>query len=228
MKDQIIIACDFKSRADLEVFLEPFADESLFLKIGMEMFYKEGRTLVEDLKARGHRIFLDLKLHDIPNTAKAAANAIKDLDVDFLTVHTQGGKAMMEAVVEALQGTNTKVLGVSVLTSIDQHILQEDLGIDQDLVDYTVRLASLAKEAGVYGCICSPLEVQAIKKQTGVEFACVTPGIRFLTDTLNDQKRVMTPELAVANGANYLVIGRSITNAENPYETYHSVAGGQK
>lgn len=227
MKDQIIIACDFKSRADLEAFLEPFSQESLFLKIGMEMFYKEGRSLVEDLKARGHRIFLDLKLHDIPNTAQAAAHAIKDLDVDFLTVHAQGGQAMMEAVVKALQGTNTKVLAVSVLTSIDQQILHDDLGIDQKLVDYTVRLARLAESAGVYGCICSPLEVPAIKAGVGSDFACVTPGVRFATDTLNDQKRVMTPELALANGANYLVIGRSITQAANPYETYLSVAGDQ-
>lgn len=223
MKDKVIIACDFKTRQELDHFLQPFGDTKLFLKVGMELFYKEGRFLVKYLKEQGHRIFLDLKLHDIPNTVKASLSNLKDLDVDFITIHASGGFNMMKAAVEALHGTNTKLLAVTVLTSLDQAMLEDELGVNKKIQEHATNLARLAKEAGVYGCICSPHEVESIKLTVGEDFGCVTPGIRLAQDLMDDQKRVMTPAQAINKGADYLVIGRSITNAAMPFDTYNNL-----
>ncbi len=223
MRDKVIIACDFKTRQELDVFLQPFGDTQLFLKVGMELFYKEGRFLVKYLKDQGHKIFLDLKLHDIPNTVKASLSNLKDLDVDFITIHASGGYNMMKAAVEALEGTNTKLLAVTVLTSLDQDMLENELGVNKEIQEHATHLARLAQQAGVYGCICSPHEVEGIKENLGRDFGCVTPGIRLAQDLMDDQKRVMTPSQAIGKGADYLVIGRSITNASSPIETYKNL-----
>lgn len=223
MVNPIIVACDFKSKADLEVFLKPFNDKPLFLKVGMELFYKEGRALVEDLKRRGYRIFLDLKLHDIPNTVASALNVLKDLDVDFITIHAQGGLDMMRAAANAVAGTNTKLLAVSVLTSIDESGLESDLLVKEPLGSYALHLAALAQQAGIHGCICSPHEVKSIRETLGESFICVTPGIRLASGDVHDQKRIMTPLEAMKQGANHLVIGRAITNAANPKEIYETI-----
>lgn len=223
MENPIIVACDFKSKADLEVFLKPFNEKPLFLKVGMEMFYKEGRELVVDLKRRGYRIFLDLKLHDIPNTVASALNVLKDLDVDFITIHAQGGVDMMRAAANAVAGTNTKLLAVSVLTSIDEQGLVEELQVNESLSNYALHLANLAKQAGIHGCICSPHEVKSIREALGETFVCVTPGIRLESGDVHDQKRIMTPLEAMKQGANHLVIGRAITNAANPKEIYETI-----
>lgn len=225
MKEQIIIACDFKSKCELESFLEPFQGQSLFLKIGMELFYKEGVSLVNEMKNRGHRIFLDLKLHDIPNTVKASLNNLKDLEVDFITIHAGGGLKMMEAAAEAVKGSCTKLLAVTVLTSLDEMMLQDELNVSKSIQEHAIGLAKLAQKAGIDGCICSPHEVSLLKQNVEEGFMCVTPGIRLAHDTMDDQKRVMTPLQAVEMGADYLVVGRSITASSSPIDTYNKIGG---
>ena len=224
MERDVIIACDFKSKAELMEFLKPFKGLNPYIKIGMEMYYKEGPELVRELKRDGFKIFLDLKLHDIPNTVKAAMAKIGELGVDITNVHAEGGIEMMKAAKEGLNSTeagkNTKLIAVTILTSINDEILHNELGIKEDLhVNDVVRKYALnAKEAGLDGVVCSALEAPIIKE---IGFMSVTPGIRLLGDDVNDQKRAATPALAKENGSTYIVVGRSITKADNPVDAYN-------
>ncbi|TLG73807.1 orotidine-5'-phosphate decarboxylase [Culicoidibacter larvae] len=219
----IIIACDFASRAELEIFLQPFGSEPLFLKIGMELYYKEGNSLVQELKERGYKVFLDLKLHDIPNTVAQALRSLAQLDVEYITVHATGGAAMLKAASEAVQGSKTKLLAVTVLTSISEESLQRDLGVVATLDETVMAYAKMAQDNGIDGVICSPHETAAIRAQAGTEFAIVTPGIRDVNDATDDQARVATPEWALEQGATELVIGRSITGSKQPLATYMNI-----
>ena len=224
MERDVIIACDFKSKQELMEFLKPFKGLNPYIKIGMEMYYKEGPELVRELKKDGFKIFLDLKLHDIPNTVKAAMAKIGELGVDITNVHAEGGIEMMKAAKEGLNSTeagkNTKLIAVTILTSINDEILHNELGIKEDLhVNDVVRKYALnAKEAGLDGVVCSALEAPIIKE---IGFMSVTPGIRLLGDDVNDQKRVATPALAKENGSTYIVVGRSITKATDPVAAYN-------
>ena len=223
MERDVIIACDFKSKEDLMTFLKPFKGLNPYIKIGMEMYYKEGPSLVKELKKDGFKIFLDLKLHDIPNTVKVAMAKIGELGVDITNVHEEGGIEMMKAAKEGLcsteAGKNTKLIAVTILTSINDEILHNELGIRDELkVNDVVRKYALnAKEAGLDGVVCSALEAPIIKE---IGFMSVTPGIRLLGDDVNDQKRVATPTLAKENGSTYIVVGRSITKATDPVAAY--------
>ena len=223
MERDVIIACDFKSKEELFNFLAPFKGLNPYIKIGMEMYYKEGPELVRELKKDGFKIFLDLKLHDIPNTVKAAMAKIGELGVDITNVHAEGGIEMMKAAKEGLNSTeagkNTKLIAVTILTSINDEILHNELGIKEDLhVNDVVRKYALnAKEAGLDGVVCSALEAPIIKE---IGFMSVTPGIRLAGDSKDDQKRVATPAYAKELGASYIVVGRSITKAEDPVAAY--------
>jgi len=222
---QIMIACDFETKEELFTFLQPFGNEKLSLKIGMELFYREGRMLIEYLHAMGHRIFLDLKLHDIPNTVAQALANVKDLNVAYITVHAAGGSAMLRAAAGALTGSQTKLLAVTILTSIDEETLHGDLCIPGSMIDVVTAYAKMASENGVAGVICSPYEVETIKAAVGKsDFECITPGIRLGDDKLGDQSRVASPAFAFAQGASAIVIGRSITLHEEAYARYRGVA----
>ncbi len=221
MRD-VIIACDFKNREDLMEFLKPFEGKySPYLKIGMEIFYKEGPSLVKELKEKGFKIFLDLKLHDIPNTVEKAMRNIASLGVDITNVHAAGGIEMMKAARRGLDsiegGKNTKLIAVTQLTSISQTELENELLIKEPLQNVVKKYASNAKEAGLDGVVCSALEAPIIKEMGLIS---VTPGIRFADDSVNDQKRVATPSYAKELGSTYIVVGRSITAAKNPLEAY--------
>lgn len=213
----VIIACDFKNKEDLFNFLNDFKGLNPYLKIGMELFYKEGPEMVKKLKEEGYKIFLDLKLHDIPNTVEKAMRNIKDLGVEITNVHAAGGLKMMEAAKRALEGSNTKLIAVTILTSLNDEMLNDELNI-KDSVNNTVKLyAENAKKAGLDGIVCSAHEA-GIAKELGL--ISVTPGIRLAGDSVGDQQRVMTPKKAREVGSTYIVVGRSITAAENPREAY--------
>ncbi len=220
MRD-VIIACDFKNQDDLFEFLKPFAGLNPFLKIGMELFYKEGPQLVKRLKEMGCRIFLDLKLHDIPNTVEKAMRNLAELGVEITNVHAAGGVAMMAAARRGLNSTEmgkkTKLIAVTMLTSISQDALEQELLIERPLNEVVRAYAQNAKAAGLDGVVCSALEAPIIQE---LGLISVTPGIRFSDDSVNDQKRVATPSYAKELGASYIVVGRSITAAENPVEAY--------
>lgn len=220
MRD-VIIACDFKNREDLIEFLKPFDGYSPYLKIGMEIFYKEGPSLVRELKEKGFKIFLDLKLHDIPNTVEKAMRNIASLGVDITNVHAAGGIEMMKAARRGLDsvegGKNTKLIAVTQLTSISQEVLENELLIKAPLADVVKTYALNAKTAGLDGVVCSALEAPIIKE---LGLISVTPGIRFQDDSVNDQKRVATPSYAKELGSTYIVVGRSITASSNPLEAY--------
>ena len=220
MRD-VIIACDFKNREDLIEFLKPFDGYSPYLKIGMEIFYKEGPSLVRELKEKGFKIFLDLKLHDIPNTVEKAMRNIASLGVDITNVHAAGGVEMMKAARRGLDsvegGKNTKLIAVTQLTSISQEVLENELLIKAPLADVVKTYALNAKTAGLDGVVCSALEAPIIKE---LGLISVTPGIRFQDDSVNDQKRVATPSYAKELGSTYIVVGRSITASSNPLEAY--------
>ena len=220
MRD-VIIACDFKNREELFEFLKPFAGLNPFLKIGMEIFYKEGPQLVRDLKEMGCKIFLDLKLHDIPNTVEKAMRNLGDLGVEITNCHAAGGIEMMRAARRGLDssknGQNTKLIAVTQLTSISQEALEKELLIEKPLPEVVKTYALNAKEAGLDGVVCSPLEAPIIKE---LGLISVTPGIRFATDSKNDQKRVATPDYARELGSTYIVVGRSITAANDPVAAY--------
>ncbi len=218
MNREVIIACDFSSLNEFETFINQF-DEKLFLKIGMELFYKEGIAVIELAKRRGHKVFLDLKLHDIPNTVYKAMRNLVSLNVDFVTVHASGGSEMLKSVSKALEGSNTKALAVTVLTSIDTKILKDELGVIKNLDDQVVCLASIASECNIYGVVCSPNEVKSIKNN--VDIACITPGIRLQGDDVSDQKRISTPSDAYEFGSDYIVVGRSITNSKDVVKSYY-------
>ena len=220
MRD-VIIACDFKNQDDLFDFLKPFEGMNPYLKIGMEIFYKEGPQLVKKLKEMGFKIFLDLKLHDIPNTVEKAMRNIADLGVDITNVHAAGGVAMMAAARKGLDSTengkNTKLIAVTQLTSTSQEVLENELLIEKPLNEVVKAYALNAKKAGLDGVVCSALEAPIIKE---LGLMSVTPGIRFADDSVNDQKRVATPAYAKELGSSYIVVGRSITAAENPVAAY--------
>ena len=220
MRD-VIIACDFKNQDDLFSFLKPFKGMNPYLKIGMEIFYKEGPQLVKRLHEMGFKIFLDLKLHDIPNTVEKAMRNIADLGVEITNCHAAGGIKMMEAARRGLDATEagkeTKLIAVTQLTSISQEALENELLIKENLADVVKHYALNAKKAGLQGVVCSPLEAP-IMKELGI--LSVTPGIRLQGDSLNDQKRVATPAYAKELGSDYIVVGRSITAAEDPVAAY--------
>ena len=223
MGKAVIIACDFKNKEETLNFLNNFNDEKLYLKIGMELFYSEGPEIVREIKKRGHNIFLDLKLHDIPNTVEKAMKSLANLDVDMTNVHAAGTIKMMEAGLRGLtkeDGTRPLLIAVTQLTSTSQEAMEQDLLIKENIEDVVMHYAENSKKAGLDGVVCSPLEVQAVKRKCGKEFLTITPGIRFSTDSKDDQSRITTPAKAKELGSDYIVVGRSITNAENPLEAY--------
>ena len=224
MGKDVIIACDFSSAEKVYAFLDLFTEEKPFVKIGMELFYAEGPAIVREIKQRGHKIFLDLKLHDIPNTVKKAMSVLRDLDVDITNVHAGGTTAMMRAAREGLtrpDGTRPLLIAVTMLTSTDQETMEKDLLIkDTDISDVVMHYAGNAKEAGLDGIVCSPLEAGKVHEQLGSEFITVTPGVRFPGGDVGDQKRVMSPEEARRIGSDYIVMGRPITEAPDPVAAY--------
>ena len=223
MGKAVIIACDFKNKADTLNFLDKFKDEKLFLKIGMELFYSEGPDIVREIKKRGHKIFLDLKLHDIPNTVEKAMKSLANLDVDMTNVHAAGTKDMMSAGIRGLtkdDGTRPLLIAVTQLTSTSQERMEQELLIKEPIEDVVMHYAENTKEAGLDGVVCSPLEVQAVKAKCGKDFITVTPGIRFAAKDAGDQVRITTPAKAKELGSDYIVVGRPITQAENPVEAY--------
>ena len=222
MKHNIIIALDFANKEEVTTFLKHFNDEKLFLKVGMELFYKEGAPMIKELKAQGHQIFLDLKCHDIPNTVAKAMQQLKNLDVDLVNVHAAGGSEMMQAAKKAF-GTSGKMIAVTQLTSINEAMLVEEQLIEKGLVASVKNYAQLSQKSGLDGVVCSAHEAKMIKELCGPQFITVCPGIRLPQDALGDQKRVMTPAKAKENGADYIVVGRSITQAENPYVVYKQI-----
>ena len=223
MGKDVIIACDFKDKEETLKFLEQFTEEKPFLKIGMELFYSEGPDIVREIKKRGHKIFLDLKLHDIPNTVKKAMASLSKLDVDMCNVHAAGTRDMMKAAIEGLtreDGTRPLLISVTQLTSTSQERMQEELLIKEDIDKVVMHYAENSKLAGLDGVVCSPLEAGKVKELCGKEFLTVTPGVRFETDDVGDQVRVTTPKKAKEIGSDYIVVGRPITKAENPVEAY--------
>ena len=226
MSKDVIIACDFNSKADLMTFLDKFENEDRkpFLKVGMELFYAEGPAIVKEIKARGHKIFLDLKLHDIPNTVKKAMAVLSALDVDICNLHAAGTAAMMEAALEGLtraDGTRPLLIAVTQLTSTSEERMQKDLLIDRPLDEVVMHYAKNAKDAGLDGVVCSPLEAGKVKAVCGDAFLTVTPGVRFADGEVGDQKRVTTPAKARELGSDYIVVGRPITQAADPVQAYH-------
>ena len=223
MNHDVIIALDFPSAKDVYAFLDKFQEEKPFVKIGMELFYAEGPEIVRQIKARGHKIFLDLKLHDIPNTVKSAMKVLSRLDVDMTNLHAAGTIEMMKAAVEGLtreDGTRPMLLAVTQLTSTSEERMQKELLINETMPRTVQKYAQNAQEAGLDGVVCSPLEAALVKEACGADFATVTPGIRFADGDVGDQVRVMTPERARIGGSDYIVVGRPITRAEDPVAAY--------
>ena len=224
MGRDVIVACDFSSKKQVLNFLDQFTDRKPFVKIGMELYYAEGPAIVRELKARGHKIFLDLKLHDIPNTVKKSMAVLSRLDVDITNLHAAGGTAMMQAALEGLtrpDGTRPLLIGVTQLTSTDQETLERDLLIKEPIDQVVMHYAETAKNAGLDGVVCSPLEAQKVHDRCGKQFLTVTPGVRFADGDVGDQKRVMTPAQAKAIGSDYIVVGRPITAAADPVAAYN-------
>ncbi len=223
MGKDVIVACDFSSKEQVMSFLDKFSGRKPFVKIGMELFYAEGPQIVREIKARGHKIFLDLKLHDIPNTVKKAMSVLSGLDVDMTNLHASGTKRMMEAAIEGLtrpNGTRPILIAVTQLTSTDQQAMEEDLLIKEPIDKVVMHYAQNAKCAGLDGVVCSPLEAGKVHDVCGKEFITVTPGVRFADGDKGDQKRVMTPAEAKKIGSDYIVVGRPITAAEDPVAAY--------
>ncbi len=223
MGKDVIIACDFSSAEKTFEFLDKFEGKKPFVKIGMELFYAEGPSIVREIKARGHKIFLDLKLHDIPNTVKKAMAVLSNLDVDMCNLHASGTCRMMEAAIEGLtrpDGTRPMLIAVTQLTSTDQESMENDLLIKEPLPEVVMHYALNAKKAGLDGVVCSPLESKKVHDSCGEDFVTVTPGVRFADGDKGDQKRVMTPADAKAIGSDYIVVGRPITAAEDPVAAY--------
>ncbi len=225
---RICIALDFKSNVEVREFLEKFNDEKLYVKVGMELFYGEGIEIVKMIKEMGHNIFLDLKLHDIPNTVRSAMKQLAKLDVDMINVHASGSKAMMKAALEGLEegkigDKRPLCIAVTCLTSLDQAVLDDELLIHEPLEEVVLKWASNAKDAGLDGVVCSPLESKIIHDNLGQDFLTVTPGIRLVDDNVNDQKRVTTPAMARELTSSYIVVGRTITGSNDPYTTYKKV-----
>lgn len=223
MGKDVIIACDFPSKEDTLKFLDQFADCKPFVKIGMELFYSEGPSIVKELKARGHKIFLDLKLHDIPNTVEKAMVSLSKLDVDMTNVHAGGTIEMMKAAKRGLtrpDGTSPILIAVTQLTSTSQEQMQNDLLIPHNIEEVVTSYAKNTKEAGLDGVVCSPLESKSIHEVCGNDFMTVTPGIRFAESTSDDQTRITTPGKAKEIGSDFIVVGRPITKADDPVLAY--------
>lgn len=223
MGRDVIVACDFASAAQTFAFLDQFTGRKPFVKIGMELYYAEGPSIVRELKARGHKIFLDLKLHDIPNTVKKTMAVLSRLDVDITNLHAAGTVAMMEAALEGLtraDGTRPLLIAVTQLTSTDQTAMERDLLIHEPIDRVVMHYAETAKNAGLDGVVCSPLEAENVHVRCGKRFLTVTPGVRFADGEIGDQKRVMTPAQAKAIGSDYIVVGRPITAALDPVAAY--------
>ncbi len=223
MAKDVIIACDFKDKASTLKFLEHFQEEKPFLKIGMELFYAEGTEIICYLKARGHKLFLDLKLHDIPNTVKKSMAVLSSLDVDMINVHAGGGREMMVAALEGLtrkDGTRPLLIAVTQLTSTSQEVMQKELLINKNIDDVVGSYAETTLSAGLDGVVSSPNEVKLIKELCGKDFLTITPGIRFSSSVKDDQKRITTPTEARALGSDYIVVGRPITQAKDPLSIY--------
>ena len=223
MGKDVIVACDFASAEQTFAFLDKFTGRKPFVKIGMELYYAEGPEIVRQIKARGHKIFLDLKLHDIPNTVKKAMAVLRNLDVDITNLHAAGTKAMMEAALEGLtreDGTRPLLIAVTQLTSTDQERMERDLLIKEPIDKVVMHYAQTAKTAGLDGIVCSPLEAGKVHDFCGAEFLTITPGVRFADGDVGDQKRVMTPAEAKKIGSDYIVVGRPITAAADPVAAY--------
>ena len=224
MNRDVIIACDFSSRQDTLHFLDLFPEgRKPFVKIGMELFYAEGPAIVRDIKSRGHRIFLDLKLHDIPNTVRKAMRVLSSLDVDMVNVHASGTVAMMQAALEGLtraDGTRPLLIAVTQLTSTSETAMQQELLIGAGINDTIVKYASNARTAGLDGVVCSPLEAGMVKQACGTDFLTVTPGIRFADAAADDQVRITTPARAREIGSDFIVVGRPVTAAPDPVAAY--------
>ncbi len=223
MGKDVIVACDFNSKQAVMEFLDRFCEKKPFVKIGMELYYAEGPSIVRDIKERGHKIFLDLKLHDIPNTVKKAMAVLSKLEVDMCNLHAAGTRAMMEAALEGLtrpDGTRPLLIAVTQLTSTDQARMKDELLIDAPIEEVVMRYAENAKNAGLDGVVCSPLEAAGVHARCGSGFLTVTPGVRFAGGDAGDQKRITTPVGAKALGSDYIVVGRPITAAEDPVAAY--------
>lgn len=225
MKKDVIIACDFASKSEVLDFLGKFTEEKPFVKIGMELFYAEGPDIVKEIKQRGHSIFLDLKLHDIPNTVKKAMAVLSRLDVDLCNLHAGGTIPMMEAAIEGLtrpDGTRPLLIAVTQLTSTSQERMTNDLLIEKPIDEVVMHYAQNAKKAGLDGIVCSPLEAGKVHELCGSDFLTVTPGIRFDSASAGDQVRITTPAQAKQIGSDYIVVGRPITAAEDPVAAYRT------
>lgn len=219
MAKDVIIALDFKNKEECLNFLDKF-DERLYVKVGLELFYSEGPQIINEIKKRGHKIFLDLKLHDIPNTVKGAANSLKNVGADMTNLHICGGSSMIKAAREVFE--NSILIGVTVLTSTDEETLHKEILVDKDfsLEETVISYAKMGKENGLDGIVCSALEVPKIKEKVGKDFLTVTPGIRLDDSSNGDQKRVVTPKYARELGSDYIVVGRPITKSEDPLNVY--------
>lgn len=223
MGKDVIVACDFSSAKDTFDFLDKFTEEKPFVKIGMELYYAEGPSIVREIKKRGHKIFLDLKLHDIPNTVKKAMSVLSSLDVDMTNLHAAGTIDMMKAAVQGLtkeDGTRPILIAVTQLTSTSEERMQNELLINASINDTIVKYAENAKAAGLDGVVCSPLEAGMVKDACGKQFVTVTPGVRFADGEVGDQVRVTTPEKAKEIGSDYIVVGRPVTQAADPVAAY--------
>ncbi|MBQ4618365.1 MAG: orotidine-5'-phosphate decarboxylase [Clostridia bacterium] len=224
MNRDVIIACDFPGMKETLAFLDQFEGEKPYLKIGMELYYAAGPEIVREIKRRGHKIFLDLKLHDIPNTVKSAMKVLKDLNVDMTNLHAGGGIQMMEAALEGLTPASgerqTKLIAVTMLTSLTNEAMNNELLISGTVPETVMHYAANAKKAGLDGIVCSPLESPIVHEKIAPDFITVTPGVRFAGGDVGDQKRVTTPAKAKELGSNFIVVGRPITKAENPVEAW--------
>jgi len=223
MAKDVIIACDFDSKEKVLNFLDLFKGRKPFVKIGMELYYAEGPAIVKEIKARGHKIFLDLKLHDIPNTVKKAMSVLSRLDVDMCNLHAAGATSMMKGALEGLtraDGTRPMLIAVTQLTSTDQETMERDLLIEKPIDQVVMHYAKVSADAGLDGVVCSPLEAEKVHATCSKDFVTVTPGIRFADGEVGDQKRIMTPEQARKIGSDYIVVGRPITASADPVAAY--------
>ncbi len=223
MGKDVIVACDFSSKEEVFAFLDKFQDEKPFVKIGMELFYAAGPEIVREIKKRGHKIFLDLKLHDIPNTVMKSMKVLSNLDVDMTNLHAAGTSAMMEAAIKGLtreDGTRPILIAVTQLTSTSEERMRDELLIDQPIDRVVIHYAMNAQKAGLDGVVCSPLEAKKVHEICGNKFVTVTPGVRFADGEVGDQVRVMTPAQAKEIGSDYIVVGRPITQADDPVAAY--------
>ncbi|MBQ2603843.1 MAG: orotidine-5'-phosphate decarboxylase [Clostridia bacterium] len=223
MGKDVIVACDFSSKEEVFAFLDKFTEEKPFVKIGMELYYAEGPEIVKEIKKRGHKIFLDLKLHDIPNTVMKSMRVLSSLDVDMTNLHAAGTAAMMEAAIKGLtksDGTRPILIAVTQLTSTSEDRMKNELLIDKPIDEVVMHYALNAKNAGLDGVVCSPLEAAKVHEKCGTDFVTVTPGVRFADGEIGDQVRVMTPAQAKEIGSDYIVVGRPITQAADPVAAY--------